>query len=149
MTADKGVHFWSLLAGSLDFFFPWKPVIQRYSWHRDPRIPWRPRRGEEGLGSSRTDLLSPTGRAVSLAWGWDLRDIVSREKRGLMFSLTFLHLEGEQNGSWLLTPHLLGLGTVRKVQRCLWWEWGKWGRFTAGLHIKPSYQRRAAVWQEM
>lgn len=58
-----------------------------------------------------------------------------------MFSLTFLHLEGERNGSWLLTPpHLLGLGTVRKVQRCLWWEWGNWGRFTASLHIKPSYQ---------
>ena len=31
-----------------------------------------------------------------------------------MFSLTFLHLEGEKNRSWLLTPHLLGRGTVKK-----------------------------------
>lgn len=55
-----------------------------------------------------------------------------------MLSLTFLHLGEVQNGSWLVTPHLLGLGTVRKVSQRLWWERGSW----AGLQQAYTLNRR-------
>lgn len=73
------------------FFFPLKASHSEVQLDR--YIPQRPWRGQEGPGSRRADLLSSAGLAVSLAQGWDRRTIISGEKCGLVFSLTFFTLK--------------------------------------------------------
>lgn len=104
------------------FFSPLKASHSEVQLAQHDRSILLRHRGDEGGRGLEGQIPSPVCSAVPLACGWDLRDVVSP---GETWTRVFLDLPspwGRAKRIWLLTPHLFGTGTARKVQRRLWWE---------------------------